>query len=298
VTPAGLHAKLFFAAKGARRQLWLGSANATRRGWKGRNFEAVAELLIPRDAADALEDFVVDCAPFVPGNTPPVTDKDEEAVEQARKLLCSKWPLRQLSGEAELEVVAPAPPPLADSTVRLEVAALGGIWNSWPHDKSRLLLEGVSRSQRTNFLQVRLSSGAKMSAWLQIAPCEPPPDEERDRALIAEYLDPATFLQWLRSLLAGEPAHAAGGDWDAEVAMPAGKGASDRSTPEVALIPTVEEILRAWARDSSAFVSADEKVRAYLQELERRARKNGAFPDAEMLETFRRNWDTLAAELR
>ncbi len=296
--PLGLHAKLFFAAKGARRQLWLGSANATQRGWEGHNFEAVAELLIPRDTADALEEFVVTCAPFVPNTVPLVADRDEEAVEQARKLLCNEWPLRQRVGEAELEVIAPAPPPLADSTIRVEVAALGGLWNSWPRDQSRILLVGVGRSPRTNFLQVRLSRGVKMCAWLQIAPCEPPPDEERDRALIAEYLDPATFLLWLRSLLAGEPAHAAGGDWDAEGAMPAGKGINDRSITEVALIPPVEEILRAWARDSSAFVSADEKVRAYLQELEHRARENGAVPDAEMLETFRRSWDLLAAELR
>ncbi len=54
VPPAGLHAKLFFAAKGARRQLWVGSANATGRGWEGRNFEVVAELSIARDVADAI----------------------------------------------------------------------------------------------------------------------------------------------------------------------------------------------------------------------------------------------------
>src|SRR5205823_3998060 len=39
VSPAGLHAKLLYAAKGTHRQLWLGSANATERGWGGRNFE-------------------------------------------------------------------------------------------------------------------------------------------------------------------------------------------------------------------------------------------------------------------
>jgi hypothetical protein len=49
--PCGLHAKLFFAAKGARRQLWLGSANATARGWLGGNCEIVAQMRIGRDAA-------------------------------------------------------------------------------------------------------------------------------------------------------------------------------------------------------------------------------------------------------
>jgi hypothetical protein len=55
--PAGLHAKLFFAAKGTRRQLWVGSANVTERGWEGRNFEIVAELSIARDAAGGIEEF-------------------------------------------------------------------------------------------------------------------------------------------------------------------------------------------------------------------------------------------------
>jgi hypothetical protein len=63
-------------------------------------------------------------------------------------------------------------------------------------------------------------------------------------------------------------------------------------------MPTVEEILRSWARDSSAFVSADEKVNAYLKELERRADENRAVADMELLNKFRRNWETLALELR
>ena len=32
--PQGLHAKLVLATKGKRRQLWIGSANATARGWQ------------------------------------------------------------------------------------------------------------------------------------------------------------------------------------------------------------------------------------------------------------------------
>ena len=51
-------------------------------------------------------------------------------------------------------------------------------------------------------------------------------------------------------------------------------------------MPTVEEILRSWARDSSAFVSADEKVKAYLKELERRADENGAAADVELLKSI------------
>jgi len=137
-----------------------------------------------------------------------------------------------------------------------------------------------------------------MCAWLQLAPCDPPPDEERDRALIAQYLDPRTFLMWLRSVLADEPARSTGGDWDTEAPAPSSGVINDRSIPEVGLMPTVEEILRAWARNSSAFASADDKVKSYLHELERRANENGATDDVELLQNFQRTWNTLASELR
>jgi hypothetical protein len=298
VPPAGLHAKLLFAASRSRRQLWLGSANATDRGWGGRNFEAVAELIIAREAADALEDFIALCEPFTPNALSPAVDEDEEVLEDVRKLLCGHWSLRQRTGEDEPEVVASSAPPLQDPTIQLQVAALGGVWHIWPRDKDSILLSGVRGRQRSDFLQVRLSRGDKMCAWLHVAPCEPPPDEDRDRALIAEYLDPHTFLVWLRSVLTDRPAIAAGGDWDADPTTPGGGDGSDRSVPAVDLIPTLEEILRAWARDSSAFASADEKVRSYLHEIERNARENGATADVEMLEGFRRTWETLTAELR
>lgn len=298
VPPAGLHAKLLFAASRSRRQLWLGSANATARGWGGRNFEAVAELIIAHEAADALEDFIALCEPFTPNALSLAVDEDEEVLEDARKLLCGQWSLRQRAGEDETEVVASSTPPLQDPTIQLQVAALGGVWHIWPRDKDSILLSGVRGRQRGDFLQVRLSRGDKMCAWLHVAPCEPPPDEDRDRALIAEYLDPHTFLVWLRSVLTDRPATAAGGDWDADPATPGGGNGSDRSVPALDLIPTLEEILRAWARDSSAFAAADEKVRSYLHEIERHARENGAAADVELLEGFRRTWETLAAELR
>ena len=63
-------------------------------------------------------------------------------------------------------------------------------------------------------------------------------------------------------------------------------------------MPSVEEILRSWARDTSSFVNADEKVKAYLSELERRADDSGANQDADLLKKFRHTWESLALELR
>ena len=49
-----------------------------------------------------------------------------------------------------------------------------------------------------------------------LAPFDPPLDDTRNRAAIAQYLTPQIFLLWLRSLLAQEPPRAAGGDWDSD----------------------------------------------------------------------------------
>jgi hypothetical protein len=296
--PIGLHAKLFFAAKGNRRQLWLGSANATERGWQGRNFEIVAELSIARDTAAGIEEFVATCERFNSNTRPPKTDEDEQALELARKLLSGQWSLRQKISEAELEIKASAPPPLTDSKIELEVATLGGSWNAWPRNADRILLPGLPRWQRSDFVQVRVVRGDRMCAWLQIAPCDPPPDEERDHAIIAQYLDPRTFLWWLRSMLTNDPAHLAGGDWDVKADTSTNARINDSRAADIGLIPTVEEILRSWARNSSVFDSADEKVKTYLKELENRAHENGAAADVEMLQKFRQTWDILALELR
>ncbi len=63
--PQGLHAKLMFAARGKRRPLWIGSANATERGWGG-NFEIVAELAVNQEVADGIEAFVDTCERYTP----------------------------------------------------------------------------------------------------------------------------------------------------------------------------------------------------------------------------------------
>ncbi len=296
--PPGLHAKLLFAAKGARRQLWLGSANATERGWQGRNFEVVAELTLTRGVADAIEAFVADCEIFHPATSPPEADTNEEALEKARKSLSGKWPLRQRIGDAEVEIIAGEPPPLTDLDIRLEVAVLGGSWNQWPRHANHVLLSGPHPWQRSDFVQIRVSLGHRKCTWLQIAPCAPPPDEARDQALIAQFLDPRTFLAWLRSMLADEPAGASGGDWDDDDPK-LGRSINDsRATLDEGVGPTVEQILRAWARDPSSFAAADDKVKAYMGELQRRAAETGAAADSALLEMFRQTWDALALELR
>ena len=62
-------------------------------------------------------------------------------------------------------------------------------------------------------------------------------------------------------------------------------------------MPTVEEILRAWARDPRAFAEADNTMNAYVGRIEKHARETGKEADAHKLGELRATWATLAAEL-
>ena len=163
---------------------------------------------------------------------------------------------------------------------------------------SRLIAEGIEAWERTDFVQIRVRLDDMVCAWLQIAPCDPPPDEKRDHGLIAQYLDPHTFLWWLRSLLADSNVEGAGSDWDANHNQSQEISSNGSHALDSGSMPTVEEILRSWARDAAAFRTADQKVKTYLSELERRAAETKAPADAELLRTFRKTWETLSGELQ
>jgi hypothetical protein len=298
VPPQGLHAKLLFAAKGKRRQLWIGSANATARGWEGRNIEIVAELAVNQEVAEGIEAFVDTCERCVPAVTEPKQDEDELALEKARKALSGKWTLRQLIDGGELHLAATSPPPISDPQMSVEVAAMGGAWKTWPAGADRVSLGRLREWERTDFVQVRVRLRDMVCAWVEVAPCDPPPDDARDTGLISQYLNPNAFMWWMRSTLTGAGPDGGGGDWDSDDDPIKGKASKRSRVLDAGAMPTVEEILRAWARDSTAFRNADEKVRTYLSELERRAAETNAEADADLLRAFRTTWERLAGGLR
>jgi len=296
--PQGLHAKLLFAAKGKRRQLWLGSPNATQRGWLGKNVEIVAELAINQEVADGIEEFVDTCERYTLGANGPEIDEDEVELENARKALSGRWPLRQVINEGLLEIIASSPPPIVNPQISVEAATMGGTWKPWPLDTDRLLVGSLKDWERTDFVQVRVRLRDLVCAWLQLAPCLPPPDEQRDHNLIAQYLDPHTFLWWIRSLLEDSPVEGNGGDWNSENDPSLNASRNGFHASDHGASPSLEEILRAWARDPLAFRNADQKVKTYLTELERHAAEKEAPADIALLQTFRNMWDTLAGGLR
>jgi hypothetical protein len=102
---------------------------------------------------------------------------------------------------------------------------------------------------------------------------------------------------WLRSLLADDFTANSGGDWDAENSSSGHTFGGNRKRILTEIIPPIEEVLWAWTRDSSAFTRTDEKVKAYLNDLQRRAAETGTASEVELLTCFRSMWESLALEL-
>src|SRR3546814_4033997 len=90
----GLHAKLLFWRTGRSRTLWLGSANATRRAWSGRNAEATLELRITEGVEVGLKALVgaARCI-HVPERElePDAVTLEEEALVRARAQVAASW---------------------------------------------------------------------------------------------------------------------------------------------------------------------------------------------------------------
>jgi hypothetical protein len=298
--PSGLHAKLIYCAKGKRRRLWLGSANATDRAWGGRNYEVVVETEIPRESAEVFRHFLRSGRNYQPPTTSGAKDKVAEKLEKYRNRLCGNWHPTQRADDACVEVVASGLGALLDPSIKLEIASLGGGWTPWPIDGDKVTLGEIPLAKRSQFIQVRIVSDDRMCVWIQLAPFDPPLDEARNRAAIAQYLTPQVFLLWLRSLLDPNASSAQGADWDSSdekdlSGNPQETGKKNATADEMI---TIEDILRAWARDPRSLDEADRKMTLYLEQIEQYARESGKSEEADRLRDFFKTWSVISRELR
>ncbi len=298
--PSGLHAKLIYCASGKRRQLWLGSANATGRAWGGRNYEVVVETEISKDQAEAFRYFLRSSRAYQPPATPSEKDEVAELLEAHRNRVCGNWhPTQRVEGEC-VEVFAGSLDPVLDPSIKLEVASLGGGWKPWPRDGDSITLGEIPLAKRSHFIQVRLVSGDRMCVWIQLAPFDPPLAESRNRAAIAQYLTPQAFLLWLRSLLDQNATSTQGTDWDSPDEKDPGGNPQETEKKKTTAdeIITIEEILRAWARDPRSLDEADRKMMLYLTQIEQYARESGKAEEADQLRDFFETWSVISRELR
>lgn len=294
----GLHAKLLFMRSGQKRRLWLGSANATMRAWTGRNAETTAELVVTEPVEKGLRALLGSArlveAPLVE-HTPDAAALEEEALERARAQVAARWAVQlgfddegaRLAHRSDLHPGGPHPD---EPDVVLEVGTLYGELVEWPYGQATVLLGPIAPAERSEFVRLRVSRGGKGLSWLQRAPADPPFGEDRDRAAFVRFLGARGFLLWLAGLLADDGREGEG-DWTND--EPQGRAGPGMSPALGSSLPTLEEMLAAWARDPEKFRQIERRVSQYLPAVLEEARQD----DPQTADTLRR-FDDLWGKLR
>lgn len=294
----GLHAKLLFMRSGRKRTLWLGSANATLRAWTGRNVEVTAELLISETIEKGLQ-ALLGSARYVeaPGMeySPDAATLEEEALERARAQVAARWAADLSIDDGTMRLahrsdLYPGGPHPDEADIALEVGALHGELMAWPKEQVVVHLGEVVPAERSEFVRLRVGRAGKSLSWLQRAPADPPFGEDRDRAAFVRFLGARGFLVWLAGLLADDDRQGEG-DWTVD--EPPQRPGPGVNPAHYSSLPTLEEMLAAWARNPDRFHEIERRVSRYLPAVLEQARQEDS-QTAEMLQRF----DDLWAKLR
>lgn len=293
----GLHAKLLFMRSGRKRTLWLGSANATMRAWSGRNAEVVSELLITEPVEKGLRVLLGSARLVeVPSSEhlPDALTLEEEALERARAQVAARWSAALSTDEQGIRLthcsgLRPGGPHPDDTDIVLEVGALHGELLVWPAQRVSVHLGQVVPSERSEFVRLRVSRGDNGLSWLQRAPADPPFGEDRDRAAFVRILGAKGFLLWLAGQLTDDDGQDEG-DWTID--DPQKRNGSGAAPGHDASLPTLEEMLAAWARDSDKFREIERRVSQYLPAVLEQARQEDPQTE-EMLRRFDELWGKL-----
>lgn len=222
-------------------------------------------------------------------------DEIEERLEEARKHVAGRWSVTQRIDPTGPTLVSTTDPHPPDGGVELFVGLLGAAQVPWPRGTTTVSLPPVVAGEITEFVMCHLAIGEAGVSWLQRAPIDPPPGEERDRQALARYLDPRTFLLWIRSLLTGEPIGDGGGNWDEQADSPSCK-ALQKSGPTW-WAPTIEEVLKSWSRDPASLSLIDRKVRQYLKLYEQQTDSELTAEERQVVANFHATWQVVCRSL-
>jgi hypothetical protein len=267
-----LHAKLILLRSGSANRLWIGSANATRRGLNGPNAELMAELEVSSDHAEALERYWMMSAESA---EVPEVDQDAAALEAAElrldEALCDLLAINfriektveglKLIGSHALGQF------LKGHRLFVSLMTLPDEEVEWPAGAEAVIIGGCETPIRLQTVLVSFRARARMPPnaarrWTQ--PVEFPGLDiaARDRAALAAYIGPTRFAAWLRAQLEGiETGDPGDRTWAGEPkpqARSAGAGPASRPF-------TLETVLASWARDPDAFAARVAEIDGVLQ---------------------------------
>lgn len=284
LVPLGLHAKIIASRVSDRVHLLLGSANVTQRAWK-HNTEIVVELEGKRELWEGIDALLGHASYALTETTADKTESPRERLDALRNALCNLNLSQRIKG-ASIEVSAEQPLRQAfhdtewstwrELGARLEIAPLAAPtieYKHWPVEQTHvgLPVRDASLAGDTEFMQFRLIGAAEAAGasetptvltWIQHVPMVPDIEPSRDKRILASFLSPQQFLNWIHGLLEGyetdEP-------WDR---APKGRnGSSSRQNADTAVgIPTIESLLKAWQRDHNSLHEVAATLERYFDE--------------------------------
>ena len=231
--------------------------------------EVMAELLIDESVEKgllALCDSAKLVTPPTIARKPDAAELEAEALERARVQVAARWACELAPDGDELTLMHRAAsgfsgPHPDEADILLEVGSLTGPFLTWHRGVILLNLGVVPFDERTEFVRVRLSRGSSGLSWIQRAPSRSPFGEERDRAAFARVLGARGFLIWLAGMLDDNGSDGEG-DWTTDRKPDSSKRNGDLSIDPA--IPTLEEMLASWARNTNRFMEIDRRVTTYL----------------------------------
>jgi hypothetical protein len=292
-----LHAKLLAVRHGKSCTLWMGSANATERGWTGKNVELTAKIEANLQMWQGLENWTNDLREVDRAALRDLVDPETEIqkkLNQERNRLAAAWDARLVFETDRTVLMANSDFHPFDFNLELSVRLLTHPdMKIWPRGQVSVMLAQTRLADRTAFVCVKLRhSDGSAAEWVQRCIIDPPLGDDRDTAALGEYLGAANLLSWWRSLLRdGVYDTEEDLSWELDPKRRQGKGAKTSSSSDAI---TLEDMLRAWTRDPATFIRDGERIASFVQRLESQdSSTSGAL---EELRAMQRLWQMIGTE--
>lgn len=273
---SGLHAKFLWVEHAQGATMWLGSPNLTGRAWN-RNAEIFARLSIEsRGSAKAataikqgVESFLSMASEFSALPAKDSVDVDDP-LELARNEVAARLmnASQKLSADwSSVEILSAELPHPANERVMLKVGSLAddpGQMTEWPRGSRNVHFRPHNAQAASHLVRVTLEcKGMPPVTWLQSIPIHGFQQDKRDRLLLRQYLSDDQLLAWIYQTLTGNSEGAEGGPWDEDGPH---NSANWRGRKRKGLAPTLEDMLRAWLKNHSAFDQIDEIIEIFESE--------------------------------
>ena len=263
-----LHAKLIAMAYGhGGHTLWMGSANATGRGWTGANVELMARMEVNATVWQGLKQWIASAAlvDLMSLDCESLEEDPQRMLEVERSKLAARWDatLHFEIDRTRLVTKSLDPTPEDASTVLRVGLFTQDAMHCWKRGTREVEFEAAAPSARTAFVRVSLTSATGESLqWLQCCATIPTLDEERDYAAIGEYIGVRGAMAWWKAILRNVRFDGDEEPWDSV--------SPDRATNREELDEdnlTLEDMLSGWSRSPSEFTHNGESIERYLRYL-------------------------------